>query len=108
MKITKIVPGTIFSVALLLVVMVGHAAEAARQLEKQEQLFFFPDYAWLTPDGTSWIAPVHGWDYRSEPDAKRRARRTRALAATLRLTKDESATADFERRARRFVVQNQS
>lgn len=79
----------------------------ASDLRTDERIVFFPTFAYLSEDGDSWIARVHGWIYEPESDGALRNAALARFRAALGLAPDQSDSLIFQQRARPFLADNE-
>lgn len=94
----------------LVLIMFHFAAMSARgnDLDRDEEVVFFPTAALLDPDAPNVTFFVHGWVYEPEDNSLRRQVALKALVKVLDLDDDAATQGIFVDRARRFLVDNES
>lgn len=80
---------------------------AADDIDRDEQVEFFPTYALLDPAAERTTFYVHGWIYEPERDSPWRRELLRRLCDLLELDPDERSTKLFLDRAAKFLVDNE-
>jgi len=78
----------------------------ASNLASDDQLLFFPTVGRHDHETGLWLAPIHGWIFRTEQDSLRRAAAFALLHRLVRLTPDEPKGEMLNRRLRAFLVDN--
>ncbi|MHB1034245.1 MAG: phosphatidate phosphatase App1 family protein [Pirellulales bacterium] len=76
-------------------------------IKSDEAVLFFPTFARLDKDGTTWVVPIHGWIFEPELNSIRRAASLGLLRRILGLEKEQAETELFKSRARAFLVDNE-
>jgi hypothetical protein len=89
-------------------ILAAPAAAMSSKLKSDEQVIFFPTSGYLDPDGAGWTIPIHGWVFEPEDGSLWRGAVIEALARSLNLSAEAADGALFRRRARMFLVDNQS
>ena len=100
-------PTAILLAVLLAVVLTSGGGFSPSRVASDEKIVFFPTAAHLTPDGKSWVVPVHGWIFEPEEDDRLRGATIDALQKTLGLDAEGENTEIFRRRMALFLVDNE-
>src|SRR5687767_12231737 len=93
--------------ALILAVVMIATPVAANDLDRDEEVVFFPTAALFDPAAPIFKFFVHGWCYEPESDSIRRQWALDQLVEQFELGKDAAVEATFRERARRFIVDNE-
>lgn len=80
---------------------------AANDLDRDEEVVFFPTSVLLDPAARDVTLFVHGWVYEPEHDSLRRQAALRSLVEAFELDADAATEKLFVDRARRFLVDNE-
>ena len=92
-------------VLVLACLVTGCSGEAPAQIEKDEEVVFFPACADRSDTGGAhWNVEVRGWIFEPETDSLKRKALLAVLRKALDLEEGEESTALFEKRARGFLV----
>jgi hypothetical protein len=83
------------------------APAPAAELKPDEELLFFPTYAWRSPDGSGWTAELHAWVFEPERDSVKRGFLLDRLENALGLSKGASESGIFRERAAAFIADNE-
>jgi hypothetical protein len=79
----------------------------ANDLDRDEEVVFFPTAALFDPSAPTFKFFIHGWCYEPEHDSIRRQWALDKLVEEFDLGKDAAVEATFRERARRFIVDNE-
>lgn len=76
-------------------------------LKKDETIVFFNTSGHLDTDGRNWVVPIHGWIFELEKDSAWRQYTLDTLPDLLEVEPDDSNRAEYENKARMFLVDNE-
>ena len=93
--------------AMLAVVLLTLGGKAGGDIKPDEEVVFFPTYAYLDTDGENWVIPTHGWIYEPEKDSVSRRALMALLGGKLGLDAKDAELEIFKERARLFLVDNE-
>lgn len=96
-----------FLIALPCVISPSLADGPVSPVRSDERVILFPTLGILSEDGKSWLIPIHGWIFEPEEHDFLRARAMDELKDALNLDPRQPTTSIFEKRARRFLVDNE-
>ena len=82
-------------------------ASPVSNLKSDERIVFFATDARPSEDGRSWRVPIHAWVHELESTRVRKAAFAATLKAKYGLEVTAKTTANFDRRTRLFVVDNE-
>lgn len=83
------------------------ASDAPSPIHADEQIVFYPGYAYRADGDSSWNVPVHGAVFEPELTSAKRAVALELLRCTLGLSRQDAANEIFKSRARPFLVDNE-
>lgn len=76
-------------------------------INKDEQVVFFPTAGWLNVADQKWHLPIHGWIYEPEDSATRKALFARVLDEQFDLAPSSETDANFTRRVNLLLSDNE-
>lgn len=83
------------------------AADPPSRIHADEQVLFYPVYAYRIEGDTAWNIPLHGAVFEPELNSAQRTVALELLRGTLGLSRQDAASEIFKSRARHFLVDNQ-
>ena len=93
-----------WSLAFTLTLLMG---EASSEIKGDELVVFYPTYAHQVDSGRAWSISIHGSIFEPEVGSFRREATLGLLRRLLGLSRDETETKIFKKRARAFLVDNE-
>ena len=93
--------------AALAALLLAPAGKAGGDIKRDEEVVFFPTYAYLDTDHENWVIPTHGWIYEPEKDSASREALIALIARKLGLDARDTESKTFKERARLFLVDNE-
>lgn len=81
--------------------------EVKSQIKDDERVVFYPTHAHQAGDGRTWSLSIHGSIFEPEEGSLKREAALGLLRRLLRLSREQTETEIFKRRARAFLVDNE-
>jgi phosphatidate phosphatase APP1 len=81
--------------------------DAESEINRDEVVVFYPTYAYQVDDGRAWSVEIHGVIFEPEEGSLTREATLGLLRRSLGLTRGQTDTELFKRRARAFLVDNE-
>ena len=92
---------------LVLVFAAAVLTPATSAVKTDEEVVFYPTYAHLDEDGTTWTVPIHGLVFEPNDDSLRSSLAVAALRRELGVEPDTPEARIFDRRLRLFTVDHE-
>ncbi len=90
-----------------LVCLLAMLADPPSSIAADEQIVFYPVYAYRTEGDSAWSVPLHGSVFEPERNSAQRFVVLELLRSTIGLSRQDSASEIFKSRASPFLVDNQ-